>query len=116
MLVDDHDGFRRSATRLLELDGCRVVATAGTGEEALALISAGEEAFGADVVLVDLFLPGIDGVEVAIALATRRGAPPVILISSHDEVTADVRVAAAPVLGFLPKRDLTCAAIRALLP
>ena len=39
----------------------------------------------------------------------------IILISSHDEAAADPRVESAPVRGFLPKRDLTVAAICRLL-
>jgi CheY-like chemotaxis protein len=117
MLVDDHAAFRHSASALLELEGVRVVATAETGEQALALLDApgATGAAGADLILVDLRLPGMDGVDVSVAISARPSPPPVILISSHDEAASDPRVVGAPVLGFLPKRDLTCAAILALL-
>lgn len=116
MLVDDHAAFRRSASILLELEGVRVVATAESGEQALALLDAPDGPGGqANLVLVDLRLPGMDGVDVSEAIAGRRRPPPVILISSHDEAASDPRVVGAPVLGFLPKRDLTCNAILALL-
>jgi len=115
MLVDDHAAFRHSASVLLEHEGVRVVATAESGEQALALLDAGKATDEADVILVDLRLPGMDGVEVSEAIAGRRSPPPVILISSHDEAASDPRVIGAPVRGFLPKRDLTCDAILALL-
>jgi DNA-binding NarL/FixJ family response regulator len=116
ILVDDHAAFRQSASVLLELEGVRVVATAESGEQALQLLDArGAKDLGADLILVDLRLPGMDGVDVSEAIAERLSPLPVILISSHDEAASDPRVVGAPVLGFLPKRDLTCAAILALL-
>ena len=116
MLVDDHAAFRHSASVLLELEGVRVVATAESGEQALELLDAWAAiSDAADVVLVDLRLPGMDGVDVSEAISGRPSPPLVILISSHDEAASDPRVVGAPVLGFLPKRDLTCAAILALL-
>jgi DNA-binding NarL/FixJ family response regulator len=108
LLVDDHAGFCASATALLATERLDVVAVAASGEEAIALVGRVQY----DVVLLDLFLPGMDGVDVAWQLADPDR---VILISSHDEAHADPRVASAPILGFISKRDLTCAAIRGLL-
>jgi DNA-binding NarL/FixJ family response regulator len=112
LLVDDHPGFRASAAAMLEAEGLSIVGTAASGEEALNLVGP----LHPDVVLLDLFLTGIDGIDVAWRIA-RSGAdgPSVILISSHDEAGLDPRVISAPVKGFLPKRDLTCDAIRRLL-
>ena len=112
LLVDDHAGFRASAVAMLEAEGLSIVGTAASGEEALAVVGSVD----ADVVLLDLFLPGMDGVDVAWRISesvdTRAA---VILISSHDEAAFDPRVISAPVRGFVPKRDLTCDAIRRLL-
>ncbi len=112
-LVDDHAGFRRAATDFLTSSGCRVVATARSGEEALEVLAgAGERP---DVVLLDCRLPGLDGVDVAVRIASLREPPPVILISSYADAAADPRVRSAAARGFLNKQDLTCDAIRALL-
>ena len=112
-LVDDHAGFRRAAADFLASGGCEVVATAGSGEEALeALAGAGARP---DVVLLDCRLPGLDGVEVAERIATLPDAPPVILISSYADAAVDPRVRTAEARGFLHKQDLTCDAIMALL-
>ncbi|MEO6711914.1 MAG: response regulator [Mycobacteriales bacterium] len=113
LLVDDHPGFRRAAVDFLTSGGCRVVATAGSGEEALKVLA--DEAQRPDVVLLDFRLPGLDGVEVAERIATLPDAPPVILISSYADAAADPRVRAAQARGFLHKQDLTCDAITALL-
>jgi NarL family two-component system response regulator LiaR len=64
MIVDDHEMVRRGACSYLEAQpDIRVVAQAGSGEEAVKLA----EEFVPDVVLMDLVMPGMDGVE-----ATRR--------------------------------------------
>ena len=111
LLVDDHAGFRASAAAMLEAEGLSIVGTAASGEEALVVV----RSIVADVVLLDLFLPGIDGVDVAWRMSESDNGAAVILISSHDEAAFDPRVIAAPVRGFLPKRELTCDAIRRLL-
>ena len=64
MIVDDHDMVRRGASSYLEAQpDISVVAQAGSGEEAVRLA----QEFVPDVVLMDLVLPAMDGVE-----ATRR--------------------------------------------
>lgn len=112
--MDDHDVFRTSAAALLETQCVGSVRTARSGEEALRLLAGGSER--PDVVLLDFRLPGLDGVEVAIRIAALPDPPPVILISSYAQASADPRVRSAPVLGFLDKQELTCEAIRLLLP
>jgi NarL family two-component system response regulator LiaR len=64
MIVDDHEMVRRGASSYLEAQpDISVVAQAGTGEEAVKLA----EEFIPDVVLMDLVMPGMDGVD-----ATRK--------------------------------------------
>jgi DNA-binding NarL/FixJ family response regulator len=111
LIVDDHTAFLSSARALLAAEGCNIVACAVDGDEALATIGR----VPIDVVLLDLYLPGIDGVAVAEQIAALDAPPAVILISSYEEAASEQRVAAAPVRGFLAKRDLTCAAIDRLL-
>jgi DNA-binding NarL/FixJ family response regulator len=66
LIVDDHAGFPASAWGLLEAEGFRVVGEAEDGAGALA---AARE-LAPDVVLVDVGLPDLDGLEVASACAT----------------------------------------------
>ncbi|MEY2583528.1 MAG: hypothetical protein QOE09_3377 [Ilumatobacteraceae bacterium] len=68
-----------------------------------------------ELLLLDIHLPGISGVDVAQELSRTARPPQVILISSDTDAGIDPDVQGAPVRGFLPKRDLTCAAIDALL-
>ena len=111
LIVDDHDGFRDAARSLLEAEGYDVVGTAADGEAALTEAAR----LHPDIVLLDIQLPGLDGFAVADRLAAEAGAAAVVLISSHDAVTYGSRLARAPARGFLAKRDLTGAALAALV-
>jgi DNA-binding NarL/FixJ family response regulator len=111
LLVDDHATFRESAGAWLVREGFDVVGTSENGEGLQATI----EAVRPDIVLLDVNLPGRSGPEVAAMLPRTAGAPDVILISGDDDAASDPRVLEAPVAGFLAKRDLSCAAIDALL-
>ena len=111
LVVDDHAAFRRSASALLIADGFDVVGEAADGEDAI-------EAVGRlrpDVVLLDIQLPGLDGLAVTERIGAGPGKPAVILVSSRDASAYGHRLRASPALGFVVKSDLSGAAIRALL-
>jgi DNA-binding NarL/FixJ family response regulator len=107
LIVDDHPSFRASARRLLESEGYDVVGEAGDGEEAL---SAARE-LEPDLVLLDVQLPGRDGFAIAADLRPTR----VILISSRDGADFGPLVERSGALGFVPKHELSGAAVAALL-
>jgi DNA-binding NarL/FixJ family response regulator len=111
LIVDDHDGFRESARALLEAEGFTVVGDAADGAAALAAALR----LRPDVVLLDVQLPDVDGFAVAGRLAALREPPRVVLISSRDAVAYGPRLAAAPVCGFLAKRELSGASLAALV-
>jgi DNA-binding NarL/FixJ family response regulator len=111
LIVDDHDAFRASAAALLEAEGFTVVGGVDAGEAALRAY----ERTRPDVVLVDIDLPGIDGFAVAEQLAAADKPPCVVLISGREASDYRVRVAAAPVRGFLAKRELSGAALAAMV-
>ena len=106
VLVDDDERFRAKARRALAADGVEIVAEAGNGEEAIGAVAR----WRPDVVLLDMRLPGIDGLEVARRLRAQEGGPTVILISTCD-VAHGRCVAAGLAAGFLPKNELSLAAI-----
>lgn len=83
MLVEDDERIRQALGLALADEGCEVV-DAATGEEALRLIGTTE----VDVVLLDLMLPGVDGLEVC-RLLRSRGDLPIIIVSARTD-TADV--------------------------
>jgi DNA-binding NarL/FixJ family response regulator len=101
IVVDDHDGFRGLARRLLELAGFDVVGEAADGVSGLALARALEP----DLVLLDVALPDMSGFDVADALADARSA--VILVSSRDPADVGRRAARTGALGFIPKDRLS---------
>jgi DNA-binding NarL/FixJ family response regulator len=109
LIVDDHEGFRSSARRLLELDGFDVVGEAADGASALELVHELEP----ELVLLDVALPDTSGFEVAEQLA---GVPAkVILISSRELQDFGERVRRSGALGFVSKDRLSGAALQALL-
>jgi DNA-binding NarL/FixJ family response regulator len=111
LIVDDHAGFRRAAREMLEDEGFRVVGESETGGEALTVA----ERVQPGVVLLDIGLPDIDGLEVAARLtAADGGRAAVILTSSRDAADYLPLVAPSGARGFIPKHELSGAAIAAL--
>jgi DNA-binding NarL/FixJ family response regulator len=99
LVVDDQPAFRQAmATVVAATDGFVLVGSAASGEEALEVA----RAVRPRLVLMDVHLPGIDGVEAARRLRAGDPAPVVVLLSTYeeDEVELDGCGAAA----YVPKR------------
>ena len=111
LLIDDHADFRASARAILEAEGFDVVGEAADGEQAVAAV----ERLRPAVVLLDIQLPGIDGIEVAERLARVDNPPKVVLISGRGPRVYGSRLAAAPARGFIAKAQLTGPALAALV-
>ena len=111
LLVDDHAGFRRSVRRILEAEGFDVIGEAADGRAA---IEAARE-LRPDVVLLDVQLPDLDGFAVADELTSDAAGLAVILTSSRDAPDYGGRIEASSARGFVPKGELSCAAIDSLL-
>jgi DNA-binding NarL/FixJ family response regulator len=111
LLIDDHPGFRASARRMLESEGYRVVGEADNGASAVRRA----RELTPQLVLVDVYLPDIDGFEVAAQLAALDDPPAVVLISSHDRDEVEPYVAGSGARGFLPKAELSRVALEDLL-
>jgi CheY-like chemotaxis protein len=79
LVVDDDPLVRQLMRRMLEPETCRVMEAAG-GAEALALIEAGDPPL--DLVLTDLEMPGLHGLDVVEVLSTYRPDLPVVVVSS----------------------------------
>src|ERR1700685_2843944 len=111
LVVDDHEAFRSFVSTLLNGDRFVVTGVAEDGESALDAI----DTLRPDVVLLDIQLPGIDGFEVANRLAASAQRPAVVLTSTRDAADFGARLRNAPVLGFVPKHEMSVAAITSLL-
>jgi CheY-like chemotaxis protein len=91
LVVDDEEAVRRFALRVLEREGFRVF-EARDGVEALELVKQGQ-AF--DVVVSDIVMPRLNGVELMQALSTSNPELPVILMSGYaSEALAELGIAA----------------------
>lgn len=111
LIIDDDARFRTQASALLEADGFVVVGEAVDG-------ASGVEAartLRPDFVLLDIGLPDVEGFEVARDLAADGPPPLVVLTSSRDARAYGRRLASSDVLGFIPKEQVSGAAIRALV-
>lgn len=111
LIVDDHPSFRRTARALLESEGFEVVGEAADGASALEAVTS----LRPDVVLLDVYLPDIDGFKVAAEL-TRNGRPPaIVLTSSRDARDFGPLVEQSGARGFIPKAELSGATLAALV-
>ncbi len=99
LIVDDHDGFRTVARRLLEDCGYQVVGEARDGATALATA----RRLRPGAVLLDIQLPDMDGFDVAAQLTGAR----VVMISGRDRATYRARLDALPAARFIAKADLS---------
>jgi DNA-binding NarL/FixJ family response regulator len=111
LIVDDHAGFREAARALLDAEGFRVVGEAVDGLEALAEV----KRLRPEVVLLDVQLPGQDGFVVAEWIAELPHPPVVVLISGRPGASYGPRLAGARAAGFIPKPELSGAALTAIL-
>jgi DNA-binding NarL/FixJ family response regulator len=117
LIVDDHPVVRQGLRVLLEVqDGIEVAGEAGDGATALALATE-EQTRPPDVILLDLKLPGMDGIAVLNELKARRHPARVLVLTSvtdHAAAAAVMRAGAAGVLYKDVDPDALVRAIRAV--
>ena len=111
-IVDDDPRFRRFARQLLEDEGFRVVGEAADGAGALS----GVAALHPQVVLLDLQLPDISGLEVARRLTGANGnGLAVVVTSTRDGAAYAGLTSESGARGFVGKMELSGAALRRLV-
>lgn len=111
MLVDDH-AVVRMGFRLL-LDGSpdiRVVAEAESGEDAVRRV----QEVKPQVVVMDLSMPGIGGLEALSRILARDPAAKILVLTAHEDAMHAKRVLKAGALGYLSKRSAPEALIQAI--
>jgi len=98
LIVDDERGIRETLRAVLEDEGFEALAVA-TGEECLEAVE--RRAFGC--VLLDVWLPGIDGLETLSRLRERGTETPVVMISGHGNIETAVRATKLGAFDFIEK-------------
>ncbi len=101
LLADDHSIVRAGLRRLVEDAGDMVViAEAVDGREAIKKV---QECLP-DVAVIDLSMPGIDGLEVVERLHSRDPKLPVLILTMHEEEQYVIRAIGAGAMGYVTKR------------
>src|SRR5229473_2386378 len=96
LVVDDEAGIRESLSSILKDEGYQVDAVA-SGEEALARANSGDF----EVVLLDVWLPGIDGLQTLSRIQAMQRPPAVIMISGHGTIETAVRATKLGAFDFI---------------
>ncbi len=113
VIVDDQAAFRSAARFVVDMsDGFEVVGEAETGEDALAMVAS----LDPDLVLMDVNLPGIDGLEATRRIVAAGSHARILVLSTYSasEYAAAARDAGA--IGFVSKDDFGPEALDAALP
>ncbi len=102
LLADDHSIVRAGLARIIEESGdIQVVAEASDGREAIR--KTGETS--PDVVVVDISMPGLDGLEVITQLQAAYPRLPILVLTMHEEEQYVIRVFSAGAMGYITKRS-----------
>ena len=112
LLVDDHQVVREGLRRMLELEAdMEVVGEAGDAKEALTQV----DSLSPEVILLDIKMPGMDGIELTRQLKEKQPACNIIMLTLYDEYLTEAIEAGA--VGYLlkdVKREELVRAIRAV--
>jgi len=114
MLADDHAVVRYGLRALLELSGVEVIGEAADGREALRIA----EEYKPDVAILDVAMPGLNGIDAAAVLRERCPHTRIVFLSMHSDVEHVHRAFAAGASGYLLKGSASeeiVAAARAVL-
>ena len=104
LICEDDDRLATLMTETLDADGrFEVVARATSGDEAIRLA----EEHAPDVVLMDIGMPGLDGIDATRAIRERDAKQHVVIYTGSDEYEDIGRADAAGAAGFLHKEALT---------
>ena len=107
LVVDDQDPYRRAMSVVVDsTEGFFVVGAVASGEESVTAATQ----LRPDLVLMDINLPGIDGIEAARRIREIASAPVVVLLSTHDEDDFDLSGCGAA--AYISKSALSAARLR----
>src|SRR6201993_576045 len=99
LIVDDHDLFRTGLRNLLEDEGVQIVGEASAGQEALKIV----RELAPDVVVMDLNMPGMGGVEATRHISTIAPLTRVLMLTISDQDNDVMDAILAGACGYLLK-------------
>src|SRR5438045_5373993 len=99
LIVDDHDLFRSGLRNLLEEEGVQIVGEAAAGQEALEIV----RELAPDVVVMDLNMPGMGGVEATRHIASHAPLTRVLMLTISDQDNDVIDAILAGACGYLLK-------------
>ncbi|RUA01318.1 MAG: DNA-binding response regulator [Deltaproteobacteria bacterium] len=112
LLADDHSIVRDGLRRIIEENGdMTMVAEAADGHEAIARAREAKP----DVAVIDISMPGIDGLEVTSRLASYCPELPVLILTMHEEDQYIIRAIEAGAKGYITKRSAPEQLVNAIL-
>jgi DNA-binding NarL/FixJ family response regulator len=103
LIVEDHQGVRQSLREWLELSfpRCQLL-EATSGEEAVAMV----QTMSPSLVIMDIGLPGMTGIEAAQEIKAAAPATRVVMLTIYDDVAHRTDAIAAGVSAYVPKRKV----------
>ncbi|HEU4750111.1 MAG TPA: response regulator transcription factor [Acidimicrobiia bacterium] len=103
LIVDDQEPFRSAARLVVSLtDGFEVTGEAATGESAVTMA----KELSPDLILMDINLPGIDGLEATRQIVQAQPSAKVIVMSTYEPDEYEQRAIEAGAGAFMSKSDL----------
>ncbi len=101
-IVDDQEPFRSAASLTVELtDGFEVVGESASGEDALTVLAS----VAPDLVLMDIQMPGMDGIEATRRIATEHPGVRVVVLSTYGPDEFEQRALDAGAIAFITKSE-----------
>lgn len=111
LLVDDQPAVLRGLRMWLALEpDLMVVGEAGTGTDVGELINS----VSPDCILMDVEMPGLDGVDATAVVHALRPALPVVILSLHDDIETRVRAWIAGAAAFVAKHEVEPVLVRTI--
>jgi DNA-binding NarL/FixJ family response regulator len=111
VIVDDHPLFRKGLEQLIHSDGAfAICGEAGNASEAIDVI----RKLNPDLAIVDLSLPGANGIELIKNIRAEFSKLPILVLSMHDESLYALRALRAGAEGYVMKHEAMANVIRAI--
>jgi DNA-binding NarL/FixJ family response regulator len=111
VIVDDHPLFRKGLQEMIHSDGTfAVCGEAGTAAEAMEVV----RKLHPDLVIVDLSLPGANGIELIKNIRAEFSRLPILVLSMHDESLYALRALRAGAEGYVMKHEAMANVIHAI--